>query len=95
VVNDPAMAGLVRRCAEALLGEARVLPDRTTMSDDMALFLQARPGCYFLLGVRNEAWGIIEPNHSPRWDLDERALPLGVELALRILAAAARVVGKP
>ncbi len=88
VVNDAASAALVRDTAAALLGEGNVLPDRTTMSDDMALFLQARPGCYFLLGVRNEAWGIVEPNHSPRWDLDERALVLGVELGRRILHAA-------
>jgi amidohydrolase len=88
VKNDPAMAALVRRTAEALLGEARTLPDRTTMSDDMSVFLDARPGCYFLLGVRNEAWGIVEPNHSPRWDLDERALPIGVELACAVVRAA-------
>ena len=88
VTNDPAMAALVRRVAEGFLGEPHVLPDRTTMSDDMSLFLEARPGCYFLLGVRHEAWGIVEPNHSPRWDLDERALPLGVDLATRIVLAA-------
>lgn len=88
VVNDERSTDLVRQLAAELLGASAVLPDRTTMSDDMALFLQARPGCYFLLGVRNEEWGIVEPNHSPRWDLDERALLLGVELAHRIVAAA-------
>jgi amidohydrolase len=88
VVNDPNMAALVRHTAAGLLGDERVLPDRTTMSDDMSLFLEARPGCYFLLGVRNEEWGITEPNHSPRWDLDERALLIGVELATRIVLAA-------
>lgn len=88
VVNDEASTELVRALAARFLGEAAVLPDRTTMSDDFALFLQARPGCYFLLGVRNEEWGIIEPNHSPRWDLDERALILGVELGIRILESA-------
>lgn len=88
VVNDDASTALVRRVATELLGAPAVRPDRTTMSDDMALFLQERPGCYFLLGVRNEGWGITEPNHSPRWDLDERALVLGVELARRIVIAA-------
>ncbi len=88
VVNDERSTELVRRLAADLYGPEGVLPDRTTMSDDMALFLQERPGCYFLLGVRNEAWGIVEPNHSPRWDLDERALVLGVELARRIVRAA-------
>jgi amidohydrolase len=88
VVNDERSTDLVRRLAGELLGPDNVRPDRTTMSDDMALFLQARPGCYFLLGVGNEEWGIAEPNHSPRWDLDERALVLGVELARRIIDAA-------
>jgi amidohydrolase len=92
VVNDAGMAALVRREAEALLGEQRVLPDRTTMSDDMSLFLEARPGCYFLLGVRNEEWGIVEPNHSPRWDLDERALLFGVDLAVRVVVASSRTM---
>lgn len=88
VVNDQRSTELVRRLATELYGPAGVLPDRTTMSDDMALFLQERPGCYFLLGVRNEEWGITEPNHSPRWDLDERALVLGVELGRRIIREA-------
>jgi hypothetical protein len=42
--------------------------------------------------VRNESWGIVEPNHSPRWDLDERALVLGVELATRIITEASKEV---
>ena len=88
VVNDTRSTELVRRLAADLYGPEQVLPDRTTMSDDMALFLQERPGCYFLLGVRNEEWGIVEPNHSPRWDVDERAVVLGVEFARRIVRAA-------
>lgn len=88
VVNDERSTELVRQLAAELYGPSCVLPDRTTMSDDMALFLQERPGCYFLMGVRNEEWGIVEPNHSPRWDLDERALVLGVEFGRRILHAA-------
>ncbi len=88
VVNDEAATALVRAIATDLLGSTCVLRDRTTMSDDMALFLQERPGCYFLLGVRNEEWGIVEPNHSPRWDVDERAIVLGLELAWRIVNGA-------
>ena len=88
VVNDEAATKLVRAAAVEFLGSAAVLPDRTTVSDDMALFLQERPGCYFLLGVRNDEWNITEPNHSPRWDLDERALVIGTELGWRILERA-------
>lgn len=88
VVNDRHATELVCTVAEGVLGAAGVLPDRTTMSDDFALFLQARPGCYFLLGVGNEAWGITEPNHSPRWDLDERALLVGLEIGRQTLLRA-------
>ncbi len=90
VINDPRSTEVVRRVAGGLYGPDQVLPDRTTMSDDMALFLQARPGCYFLLGVGNDDWRITEPNHSPRWDVDERAVVLGVEFARRIIGEALR-----
>jgi metal-dependent amidase/aminoacylase/carboxypeptidase family protein len=31
-----------------------------------------------LLGVRDEARGIVHPIHSPRFDVDERCIPLAV-----------------
>lgn len=81
--NDPAVTRLVREVAADFYGPANVLSDRTTMSDDMALFLQECPGCYFLLGVGNQQ--IREPNHSPRFDADERALVLAVDFGARLI----------
>ena len=49
----------------------------------MALFLDAAPGCYFLVGAGNAVKGITAPHHSPRFEIDEDALPIGVEVMSR------------
>jgi amidohydrolase len=84
-VNDPAITALVRRAAAATVGEDHLTPGdgRQPVSDDMAVFLAAVPGCYFLVGVGNPAKGITAPHHSNRFDLDEDALPIGVEVMAR------------
>ena len=84
-VNDTDVAALVRRAAIATVGAEHV-PDgdqRQSVSDDMALFLEAAPGCYFLLGAGNPEKGITAPHHSARFNIDEDALPIGVEVMAR------------
>jgi amidohydrolase len=51
--------------------------------DDMALWLERAPGCYFFVGARNEAACIDKPHHHPRFDIDEAALPVAVEILSR------------
>ena len=46
-------------------------------ADDAALFHQKVPGVYWQLGARTEAKGFDKPGHSPYFDFDEDALPLG------------------
>jgi amidohydrolase len=53
---------------------------RTMGADDMAIFLNAVPGCYFFVGGANAAAGLNSPHHSPTFDFDERALDIGVEM---------------
>ncbi len=84
-VNDAAMTEVVRRAAAATVGEDHIAggDGRQSVSDDMAVFLNAVPGCYFLLGAGNPERGITAPHHSNRFDIDEDALPLGVEIMAR------------
>ena len=49
-------------------------------AEDFAYYAQARPACFYNLGVRNESRGIIHPVHSPQFDLDEDALVTGAGL---------------
>lgn len=84
-VNDPTITALVRRAAVATVGEEGIMPGdgRQSPSDDMSVFLDAAPGCYFLVGIGNPARGITAPHHSSRFDMDEDALPVGAEIMAR------------
>lgn len=87
--NDPA---LTERMAPSL---ARVASGRfdpngqvTTTSEDVSEYLRKVPGLYFFLGIapKGTAPGSAEPNHSPRFFVDESALITGVR-ALASVAA--------
>lgn len=81
VVNDPVIADAVRLAGRAAIGTANVQEVvTTTVSDDMSYFLQAKPGCYFLVGSANVSGGETFPHHHPRFDLDEKCLVPGVEV---------------
>ncbi len=85
LINDSRMAALVRQVAESVVeSPLGVTPQCQTMGgEDMAFFLQQVPGCYFFLGSANADQGLAYPHHHPRFDFDETALALGVELFVR------------
>jgi len=81
VVND---AGVVSHVQEAV---GRLWPDQpvdgkyqSMVSEDMAFMMQHIPGCYFFVGSANIAMGLDAPHHSPRFDIDETALPRAAAL---------------
>lgn len=85
-VNDPAMTELVHEAAVASVGENKVDSGEevlTAGSDDMSFFLNTVPGCYFIVGAHNEEKGAKYPHHHPRFNIDEDALPIGVEVLTR------------
>ena len=78
-VNDAGVADVVIEVARRLLGEENVETDtRTLGGEDMSEFLNRVPGCFFFVGSRKE--GPLRPHHSPEFDIDERALAVGVTL---------------
>ena len=67
--------------AERVVGPRQVLSrTQTTGADDMSLFLDEVPGCYFFVGSANSERGLASPHHSPTFDFDERALDIGVQV---------------
>lgn len=46
-------------------------------AEDFAFYLQKIPGIYLTLGTRNSEKGIVEGNHSNRFDIDEDVLITG------------------
>ena len=84
-INDSAIAELVRYvAAEVVETSVGVVPEcQTTAGEDMSFFLQEVPGCYFFLGSANPDKGLAYPHHHPRFDFDETALGMGVEMFVR------------
>jgi amidohydrolase len=81
VVNDTDMTRLVIEVAEKVVGPPRVFSSMRTMgAEDMALFLDQVPGCFFFVGASDAQRGLASPHHSPMFDFDERALDVGVQM---------------
>ena len=81
LVNHELPSGWVRSSAEAL---GLPLARQASMGgEDMAYYLQRVPGAFFFLGAAPEEEQLTFPHHHPKFQLDERAVPLGMELFLR------------
>jgi amidohydrolase len=91
VVNEETMSALVRETAAEVVGPEHVVqPEPILASDDVALFLDHAPGCYFNVGAGDPERGLDAPHHHPRFDIAEDSLAIGAtvfaETALRYLA---------
>ncbi|MBD1837414.1 amidohydrolase [Coleofasciculus sp. FACHB-64] len=93
VINDTKMAELVRSVAEGVVETPiGIVPECQTMGgEDMSFFLQAVPGCYFFLGSANVEKELAYPHHHPRFNFDETALGMGVEIFVRCVEKFCRV----
>jgi amidohydrolase len=82
-VNDRATNDVVRAVAREVVGQADIVDphDIVMWSEDMSFMQELRPGSYFLIGARGERKG-IEPQHSARFDIDERALEAGYQMLM-------------
>ncbi len=92
VVNDPKVAAVVAETMRETLPDLRVESAyRSMVSEDMAVFLNHLPGCFFFFGSANEEKGLNYGHHHPRFDFDEDALPGAAAViagaALRLAAA--------
>jgi amidohydrolase len=80
VVNDKQMIALVREAGEEIVGEKNVVPvPQVLLGDDFGSFSQLIPSAYVYLGV-GFAGQVNYPLHHPKFDLDEKALPVGAQL---------------
>jgi len=81
VVNEARATAFMQRVVERTLGAAALVEARPTMGgEDFSAYLQTTPGCFFFIGARNEARGIVHPHHHEQFDIDERALESGVAI---------------
>jgi amidohydrolase len=86
-INDPKMADVVRIASKNILGENCIteVGARTMGGEDFSAFLNQRPGCYFFIGSRNEKKGFVQSHHNSKFDFDEDAMPIGLEILKEII----------
>jgi len=81
VINNEKMTEVLKNAFERDLAEGQVIvPPQIMGGDDMSHWLNAADGCYFFVGAGNESKGTTYPHHHPKFDIDEDAIPLAVEL---------------
>ncbi len=84
-VNDPEVAAFVREVAEEIVGKENVVePEPSMGGEDHAFYQEIAPGCYSFIGMANPEKGAIYPHHHPKFNLDEDALAIGVELISQV-----------
>jgi amidohydrolase len=87
VYNDPQVTEKVKALAEEYLGKENVVElDMRMTAEDFSYFAREVPGCFYRLGVMNQARGIISNLHTSTFDADESSLETGVGLMSWIVA---------
>ena len=89
MINDEMVADVIEKAGKDLLGVENVLEIHKTLgAEDFGEFMKHAPGAMFTLGTRKQGHEEYLLHH-PKFDLDERALPIGtamlVETAKRFL----------
>ncbi len=84
LVNHAGMVALARSVASTELSPAPEIVSFSTLAgEDFSEFASRAPGVFCFVGAGNPEKGTDFPHHHPRFDLDEDALPVGVELLVR------------
>jgi amidohydrolase len=89
MINDELVSEVIAKTGKELLGAENVFEIHKTLgAEDFGEFMKHAPGAMFTLGTQKEGHAEYLLHH-PRFDLDERALPIGtamlVETAKRFL----------
>ena len=79
VDNDPDLTGTAWELADEFMGKENVSETEMRMgAEDFGYYTQLIPGCFYRLGVRNKEQGIIHNVHTPKFNIDERAIETGM-----------------
>ncbi len=80
-INDSQVSAFLYKVAADIVGEDRVTYlQPTTGGEDFAFFALEKPAAIIRLGCSNESKGLTFPLHSPRFDVDEDVLTVGVDV---------------
>jgi amidohydrolase len=100
LITNPIETERLRKVAEQIVGKEKVEEmDPLMGGEDFAYYLYEIPGTFCFVGAGNELKGITAPHHHPRFDIDEGAMKVGLELlikgALQYLHEGTKEIDKP
>jgi hippurate hydrolase len=79
VYNNEALHSIAKGLAQQFMGDANTATTELRMgAEDFGYYTQVIPGCFYRLGVMNEATGITAGVHTPTFNIDESAIETGV-----------------
>jgi len=81
LVNDIPLTEELKKHAIKYLGNENVVDlEMRLTAEDFAYYSQKIPSCFYRLGTRNEAKGIVSNLHTNTFDIDEDAIETGMGL---------------
>jgi amidohydrolase len=80
MINDQMVSEVIEKTGKDMLGEENVSEiEKTLGAEDFGEFLKHAPGAIFTLGIQKKGHENYLLHH-PKFDLDERALPIGTAM---------------
>lgn len=83
VENDSELTGKIKKIATDLVGSENVVPYVTMAGEDFSEFTKEIPSTFYFVGVGNKEKGTDYPHHHPKFNMDEDALAIGVEMHVK------------
>jgi amidohydrolase len=86
-INDAKMTAYVEQTARAVIGrDTYIEAARPAMGgEDFAYYLEAVPGCFFMIGVCPEGRDAYPSLHSDRFDFTDAAIGIGVRMFVNLV----------
>lgn len=79
VYNSERLNSVATDLAKKFMGEENIETTELRMgAEDFGYYTQVIPGCFYRLGVMNEAMGITSGVHTPTFNIDESAIETGM-----------------
>jgi amidohydrolase len=89
VYNNEELNIIAKKIAEDYIGNAHVGETEIRMgAEDFGYYSQQIPGCFFRLGTANKEKGLTSGVHTPRFNIDEDAIEIGIGIMATLGATA-------
>ena len=89
IINDPTAVDIARDAASAVVNDSGVMGlDYPSLGgEDFSYYLEHVPGCFVRFGATKKGLKNV-PSHSPFFDFDEKALPVGAAFLAKVALTA-------